>query len=61
MQVLKSKSGHFIKAGLKRIYLPDKMDPTTASTDELVALLGIESGKKIFKIHLLLGHRYEFW
>lgn len=46
MQVLKSKSGHFIKAGLKRIYLPDSMDPTAASTDELVALLGIESGKK---------------
>ncbi len=46
MQVLKSKSGHFIKAGLKRIYLPDNMDPTTASTDEMVALLGIESGKK---------------
>lgn len=46
MQVLKSKSGHFIKAGLKRIYLPDNMNPSTASTDELVALLGIESGKK---------------
>jgi DNA topoisomerase-1 len=45
MQVLKSKSGHFIKAGLKRIYLPDNMDPTTASTDEMVALLGIESAK----------------
>ncbi len=46
MQVLKSKSGNFIKAGLKRIYLPDKMDPTTATVDELVALLGIETGKK---------------
>ena len=46
MQVLKSKSGHFIKAGLKRIYLPDKMDPTTATVDELVALLGIETAKK---------------
>ena len=46
MQVLKSKSGHFIKAGLKRIYLPDNMNPSTASTDELVALLGIESGNK---------------
>lgn len=45
MQVLKSKSGHFIKAGLKRIYLPDNLDPTTASTDEFVALLGIESAK----------------
>ncbi len=45
MQVLKSKSGHFIKAGLKRIYLPDNLDPTKASTDELVALLGIESAK----------------
>lgn len=45
MQVLKSKSGHFIKAGLKRIYLPDNLDPTIATTDELVALLGIESAK----------------
>lgn len=45
MQVLKSKSGHFIKAGLKRIYLPDKMDPVNATTDELVALLGIETIK----------------
>ena len=46
MQVLKSKSGHFIKAGLKRIYLPDKMDPTTATTEELVALMGVETVKK---------------
>ena len=46
MQVLKSKSGHFIKAGLKRIYLPDNLDPTIATTDELVALLGIESAKE---------------
>lgn len=46
MQVLKSKSGYFIKAGLKRIYLPDKMDPTTATTEELVALMGVETSKK---------------
>lgn len=46
MQVLKSKSGHFIKAGLKRIYLPDKMDPTTTTTEELVALMGVETAKK---------------
>jgi topoisomerase IA-like protein len=46
MQILKSKSGNFIKAGLKRIYLPDNLDPASASVDELVALLGIESGKK---------------
>lgn len=48
MQVLRSKSGHFIKAGLKRIYLPDNMDPTTATDDELVAMLtiGVEKKKK---------------
>ncbi len=48
MQVLKSKSGHFIKMGLKRIYLPDNLDPTTASVDELIALLSSEQikGKK---------------
>lgn len=45
MQVLKSKSGYFIKAGLKRIYLPDSLDPKTATADELLALLGIESVK----------------
>ena len=46
MQVLKSKSGNFIKAGLKRIYLPDRLDPTTATADELAALMGVEGGKK---------------
>ncbi len=48
MQILKSKSGHFIKAGLKRIYLPDNMDPTTATDDELVAMLsvGVSKNKK---------------
>jgi hypothetical protein len=46
MQILKSKSGNFIKAGLKRIYLPDTMDATSASADELVALMSSESGKK---------------
>lgn len=43
MQVLKSKSGYFIKAGLKRIYLPDNLDPKSATTEELIALLGVES------------------
>ena len=48
MQVLRSKSGHFIKSGLKRIYLPDNMDPTVATDDELVAMLavGVEKKKK---------------
>lgn len=46
MQILKSKSGNFIKSGLKRIYLPDTMDATSASADELVALMSSESGKK---------------
>ncbi len=48
MQVLRSKSGHFIKSGLKRIYLPDNMDPTVATDDELIAMLmvGVEKTKR---------------
>ena len=49
LRVLKSKSGNFIGAGLKRIYLPDNMDPTSVTDEELTALvsLGVEKkGKK---------------
>ena len=48
MQVLKSKSGTFIKSGLKRIYLPDNFDVLNATGEEFTALLSSESmrGKK---------------
>jgi DNA topoisomerase-1 len=48
LRVLKSKSGNFIGAGLKRIYLPDNMDPTSVTDEELTALvsLGVEKKKK---------------
>ncbi len=46
MQVLKSKSGTFIKSGLKRIYLPDNFDITNATADEFAALLSTETVKK---------------
>jgi DNA topoisomerase-1 len=46
MQVLKSKSGNFIKTGLKRIYLPDNLNPKSATSEELSSLLGIEIAKK---------------
>lgn len=46
MQVLKSKSGTFIKSGLKRIYLPNNFDVVNASGEEFAALLGIETMKK---------------
>ena len=39
IQILKSKSGMFIKQGLQRIYLPDHTDPQKLSVDEAVALL----------------------
>ena len=46
MQVLKSKSGTFIKSGLKRIYLPNNFDVVNASGEEFTALLGVETTKK---------------
>jgi DNA topoisomerase-1 len=39
LQILKSKSGNFIKQGLKRIYLPDNVDPADISLEEVVALV----------------------
>ncbi len=46
MQVLKSKSGMFIKSGLKRIYLPDNFDTEKANPEEFAALLSSETMKK---------------
>lgn len=39
IQILKSKSGMFIKQGLQRIYLPDNTDVEKLTVDEIVALL----------------------
>ena len=39
IQILKSKSGNFIKQGMKRTYLPDSMNPETITIDEAVALM----------------------
>ncbi len=39
IQILKSKSGNFIRQGMKRTYLPDTMDPNDITMDEVVALM----------------------
>lgn len=44
MQILKSKSGIFIKSGLKRIYLPDDFKIESTTPEELTAFLVL--GKK---------------
>lgn len=46
IQILKSKSGNFIRQGLKRIYLPDSMDPKTTTMDEVVALMAMATADK---------------
>lgn len=46
IQILQSKSGVFIKAGLKRIYLPDSVDAKKASPEELTAYMISEKSKK---------------
>ena len=46
MQILKSKSGNFIKSGLKRIYLPDTMNPEHATSEELLALMNVNTDTK---------------
>ena len=46
IQILKSKSGNFIRQGMKRIYLPDTMDATTTTLDETVALIASASADK---------------
>jgi DNA topoisomerase I len=39
IKILKSKSGNFIPMGMKRIYLPDNMDPKGMTLDEAIALI----------------------
>lgn len=39
IKILKSKSGNFIPQGMKRIYLPDNLDPKEMTLDEAVALI----------------------
>ncbi len=46
IQILKSKSGNFIKQGLNRIYLPDTVDPQTITLDEVVALMSMAHADK---------------
>ncbi len=46
IQILKSKSGNFIKQGLNRIYIPDTVNPLDISLDEVVALMTIASADK---------------
>ncbi len=46
IQILKSKSGNFIKQGLKRIYIPDNVDPQTISLDEVTALMTMATADK---------------
>lgn len=46
IQILKSKSGNFIRQGMKRIYLPDTMDASSMTMDEAVALIASASGDK---------------
>jgi len=46
IQILKSKSGNFIKQGMKRTYLPDSMNPETITIDEAVALMTMQAADK---------------
>jgi DNA topoisomerase-1 len=46
IQILKSKSGNFIRQGMKRIYIPDRTDPMEISLDEVVALIAMASADK---------------
>ncbi len=46
IQILKSKSGNFIRQGMKRIYIPDKTDPVDITLDEVVALINMANTDK---------------
>jgi DNA topoisomerase-1 len=46
IQILKSKSGNFIRQGLSRIYVPDTVNPMGISLDEVVALIAMASADK---------------
>ncbi len=42
IQILKSKSGYFVKQGLKRIFLPDNVTIDTITVDEVLALMKVK-------------------
>ncbi len=46
IQILKSKSGNFIRQGLKRTYLPDNVNPQDITLDEVVALMTMSTADK---------------
>ncbi len=46
IQILKSKSGNFIRQGLKRTYLPDNVNPQDITLDEVVALMTMSVADK---------------
>lgn len=46
IQILKSKSGYFIKQGLNRIYIPENMNPENITIDEVSSLLSISRFEK---------------
>ena len=46
IQILKSKSGMFMRQGLQRIYLPDNTDPETITMDEVIALMAMANADK---------------
>ena len=46
IQILKSKSGNFIRQGMKRTYIPDNVDPNEISLDEVVALMTMSAADK---------------
>ncbi len=46
IQILKSKSGMFMRQGLQRIYLPDNTDPQSITMDEVIALMTMANADK---------------
>jgi DNA topoisomerase-1 len=46
IQILNSKSGHFIKQGLQRIYLPDSVDIQKITLDEVLDIIGTSSTRR---------------
>lgn len=46
IQILKSKSGYFIKQGLRRIFIQDSVDVEKVTLDEMLAVLGASSTRK---------------
>ncbi|MDB4984034.1 MAG: topA [Patescibacteria group bacterium] len=46
IQILKSKSGMFMRQGLQRIYLPDNTDPNTITMEEVIAMMAMANADK---------------